>query len=480
MIYIHGGACHRKYRYNQQKINSYYSTLWSKIIVDTYWFNKLLDLLKVQTNSENEKLMVLYLDKELRKLNLPYTIDAAGNILVTKGKAKTYPCVVSHMDTVHSFVPNFKIYKDVDDDDLYFAMSGKKRVGIGGDDKCGIFACLYLLKKIPDIKIVFFSREEIGCKGSRNIDKGFFADCRYLIQLDRKGKGDFIQTYWGKKTISHEFSSEVGLIKKKYKYKNKIGTVTDVMTLWNNKVGISCINLSCGYYQPHSDCEYISVRDLWNSVKFTEEIVNTMQPKKYTSLPPAITVVSTSAVTSSWKSKYSQCCVCKAWKKDALLYEIKDGMANGLMCWPCKKDQYTKDKKNDMQVWDKNTGGSVIFACFECGIKTSEMKAGDSLKYIGLHMYCNNCASLFNVPDKKDPVVTCELCQEIIPEGYYRTTINDMLVCGVCACTLDEYTPKSCFVCNKVIPKDHKTIERFGVRICEDCACPSDTIILEN
>jgi len=46
-------------------------------------------VLAVQTNSENEKLMVLYLDKELRKLKLPYHIDAAGNVLVTKGKAKT-------------------------------------------------------------------------------------------------------------------------------------------------------------------------------------------------------------------------------------------------------------------------------------------------------------------------------------------------------------------------------------------------------
>lgn len=409
--------------------------------MDAYWFNKLLDLLKVQTNSENEKLMVLYLDKELKRLKLPYTIDAIGNILVTKGTAKTYPCVVSHMDTVHGFVSDFKIYRDVDDEDLYFAMSNKKRVGVGGDDKCGVFACLYLLKRIPDIKVVFFSREESGCRGSRNIDKRFFADCRYLIQLDRRGKGDFIQTYWGKKTISHEFSSEIGLIKKKYKYKNKIGTVTDVMNLWNNRVGISCINLSCGYYQPHSDYEYISIKDLWNSVKFTEEIVNTMQPRRYVSLPPAPTVVSISTVTSAYKSKYNQCSVCKQWKKDALLYEIKGSKTNELICWPCKKDQYSK--KSNTQTQDKNTDDSVIFACFECGIKTSEMTAGDSLKYVGEHMYCSGCASLFSVPDKED-------------------------------------SPKKCFVCDKAIPKDHKIIERFGVRVCEDCACPSDTVITDD
>ena len=209
--------------------------------MDTYWYDKLIPLLKVQTNSENEKLMVLYLDKELRKLKLPYTIDAAGNILVTKGKSGLYPCVTSHLDTLHNFVDNFELYTDMKKNDILFAMSGKQRIGIGGDDKCGIFACLYMLEILPIIKVVFFSGEESGCRGSRKINHRFFADCIYLIQLDRRGKKDFIQTSWGRKTISHEFSSEIGLVKKKHTYKNTTGTVTDVMKLWDNNVGISCI-----------------------------------------------------------------------------------------------------------------------------------------------------------------------------------------------------------------------------------------------
>ena len=196
--------------------------------MDTYWYNKLLPLLKVQTNSENEKLMVLYLDKELRKLKLPYTIDFAGNILVTKGKSKLYPCVVSNLDTVHYLVDNFELCTDIDDKDTLFAISGKRRIGVGGDDKCGILACLYMLEILPTIKVVFFSGEESGCRGSRKINHRFFTDCMYIIQLDRRGKRDFIQTYWSKKTVSNEFSSEIGLVKKKYRYKNTTGTITDV------------------------------------------------------------------------------------------------------------------------------------------------------------------------------------------------------------------------------------------------------------
>lgn len=418
--------------------------------MDAYWFQKLIDVLRIQTNGENEKLMILYLDKELRKLKLPYHIDAAGNVIVTKGKAKAYPCVVSHMDTVHSFVPDFGVYQDKDNSDTLFALNGKKRVGIGGDDKCGVFACLYLLKVIPQIKVVFFSREESGCKGSTSINKRFFADCRYLIQLDRRGKRDFIQTYWGNKTISHEFSSEIGLIKKKYKYKNKIGTVTDVMKLWDNKVGVSCINLSCGYYNPHTDSEYISINALWHSIKFTEEIISTIKPKRYISLPPPPTIVKTQTNfynQGSGSSKCAQCYKCKAWKKEALLYTHWDSKTNKMegFCYSCKKEMYPlyseKEKKHNSILTDKKHKNTVLFACSECGIKTSEMETGDSLKYVNGELYCNECASIFFV---------------------------------------DKIDPKECFVCNKVIPKDHEIIERFGVRVCEDCACPSDIVITED
>lgn len=448
--------------------------------MNTYWFNKLLDVLMVQTNSENEKRMVLYLDKELRKLKTPYEIDAAGNVLVTKGKTNLYPCVTSHMDTVHKIVDDFNIYTEVDDKDLLFAISNKKRVGIGGDDKCGVFACLYLLKIIPQIKVVFFSREERGCRGSGDIDKRFFSDCQYLIQLDRRGKKDFIQTYWGNKTVSHEFASEIGLIKKKYKYKNCIGTVTDVMKLWNNKVGISCINLSCGYYQPHTALEYVSIKDLWNSVKFTEAIVNGMQKKRYTSLPPVVKTITT--VTTNYfgdSPKYSQCYKCYQWKKTALLWGVK-GKKDKKICYSCKEkieeDGYVEDNI-------KQSEENILFACFECGKTTGQMKKGNSLKYAkDGHMYCNNCMSVLFSSNEES--LKCEVCNEVIPKTHYHTMIRGMLVCGVCAHDLRDtsgtQSTKECFVCNKVIPKDHKIIERFGVRVCEDCACPSDTIILEN
>ena len=192
------------------------------------------------------------------------------------------------MDTVHKFVNGFNIrsqpvnyvLKDgtVTRTDIELrAFDNKgKRVGIGGDDKCGVYACLHYLKYMPTIKVVFFSREEVGCRGSGSVNHDFFKDCMYIIQLDRRGNNDFITNYWNNQTASHKFMSDIGTVKKKYGFSKGTGTVTDSVKLWDNGVGISCCNISCGYYDAHSSTEYISLPELENSVNFIKEAIETL------------------------------------------------------------------------------------------------------------------------------------------------------------------------------------------------------------
>ena len=59
--------------------------------------------------------------------------------------------------------------------------------GIGGDNKCGVFACLELLKELPNLKVAFFVSEETGCHGSRAADEKFFSNVGYCIQFDAPG-----------------------------------------------------------------------------------------------------------------------------------------------------------------------------------------------------------------------------------------------------------------------------------------------------
>ena len=143
----------------------------------------LKQVLSVPTKSRQEGLMVEFLTNYLKEKNYDFYLDAMSNIYVTKKTSddvEYFPCVVSHTDTVHKldtinvvqeYLPNtqgeiklaLKAYNNMDEP-----------TGIGGDDKCGVFACLSLLEILPNLKVAFFVSEEIGCVGSLKADKAFF------------------------------------------------------------------------------------------------------------------------------------------------------------------------------------------------------------------------------------------------------------------------------------------------------------------
>ena len=49
--------------------------------------------------------------------------------------------------------------------------------------------------------------------------------------------------------------------------------MTDVLTLKENGLGVSCINVSCGYYNAHSDEEITIKKDLLKCLLFVEHIM---------------------------------------------------------------------------------------------------------------------------------------------------------------------------------------------------------------
>ena len=81
----------------------------------------------------------------------------------------------------------------------------------------------------------------------------FFDDVRFVIQPDRKGNSDLITNIGYSGLCSDEFIEAIE--PKKWNYKEESGLMTDVLTLKENGLGVSCINVSCGYYNAHSDEE---------------------------------------------------------------------------------------------------------------------------------------------------------------------------------------------------------------------------------
>ncbi len=189
--------------------------------------------------------------------------DEIGNMYVTKGEAITYPCIVSHIDTVHRIIPN-EDYMVIDNDNHFFAIDKNKMslTGIGGDDKCGIYTCLDNLIREPKIKLAFFVDEEIGCVGSSQADLSFFKDVSFILQADRKGYNDIVSNISGIEMFDADFLFKIDDTLNSYKRELNNGGMTDVMQLAEDGVQVSMANFSCGYYNPHCDSEYVVIDEL--------------------------------------------------------------------------------------------------------------------------------------------------------------------------------------------------------------------------
>lgn len=233
-------------------------------------------VLSVQSESFECTKMQEFIFDECVELGCDVEFDKAGNLYVTKGISATYPCIVSHMDTVHKILPDNE-YMVIADDNIAIAYNPVKNdvTGIGGDDKVGIYIALQMLRELDYCKAVFFVDEEVGCAGSSQAYMDFFLDCRFALQCDRKGNNDFVDSIFGTQLYGNDFHDAILPIITAYGYSETSGGLTDVYQLAENGIGIAVANMSCGYYNPHSDNEIVNLADVENCRRMVYEIMNT-------------------------------------------------------------------------------------------------------------------------------------------------------------------------------------------------------------
>ena len=235
----------------------------------------LKQLYKIHSPSGNERTMKNFIRRCVRK-HIPGAktrTDKMGNLYIIKGIAQTYPCIVAHLDQVQR--NHSKDFIPTETKELIFGYSPRNRrqEGLGADDKNGIWIALRCLEKYGTLKVAFFVEEETGCRGSSQADMDFFKDCRFVIQPDRRGYKDLITTIGWTELCSDEFLKAIGY--KQFSYQKTEGAMTDILALKENGLEISCINLSCGYYEPHTDNEFTVKADLLNCLYLIEHIIET-------------------------------------------------------------------------------------------------------------------------------------------------------------------------------------------------------------
>lgn len=235
-------------------------------------------LLVIDHPSKQEWPMLSFVINECYKIgNLEFEMDCYNNIFITKNTDNPdfYPCVIAHTDCVLAHknkevrIKSGNIYgRD--------SLTGKQ-IGLGCDDAVGVCMAIQLLRKMPNLKAVFTTEEEVGFVGAteaaENIE--FFFNVAYMIQADRHGNHDLITHTNGIYSANEQWLDKITPVAKKYQYKEEFGLGTDVGELAGD-LGISGVNISCGYNKEHTDKEWMSIAAAQNCLDFMEEIIDTV------------------------------------------------------------------------------------------------------------------------------------------------------------------------------------------------------------
>jgi tripeptide aminopeptidase len=266
--------------------------------------DKFKELLSVPSKTYQEEDMVEYLCNELDVIpGVTYYRDSMMNIYATKGElsdGEFYPMFIAHTDTVHNkidkiFVKEEKLSKPT----TYGKSFPKDKVdclkaydengnptGIGGDDKCGIFICLELLKTLDKVKIGLFVSEETGCHGSSKCDVDFLKDVGYITQYDAPGDHLITEICSGVRLFERDsefFEKTLKVIESSFGNEMLVQShpYTDISQL-KKKMDVSCVNMSCGYYNMHSPQEFVCIDDVKRAIDAGMNMVKELGLKKYT------------------------------------------------------------------------------------------------------------------------------------------------------------------------------------------------------
>ena len=203
--------------------------------------------------------------------------DGFGNLFLRKGSAAPSPCVVAHLDEVHDVEGRVVVEEG---DMLYATNAEGERVGLGADDKNGVWMALRLLEQKSSLCVALFVGEEklddmAGCRGSRACSLDRFDGATCLLQCDRKGASDVVIIGKGGIPLCSEEFLPTALLDK-YGYSAIEGGRTDVVALRERGLEKNCCNIGCGYYNAHKSDEYTLFSHLQNALTFVSELVDAL------------------------------------------------------------------------------------------------------------------------------------------------------------------------------------------------------------
>lgn len=187
-----------------------------------------------------------------------YKVENEDGFLYAKGDVPVL--LVAHMDTVHRSLPS--VIRKID---------GKisSLQGIGGDDRCGIFIIMNIVKNMH-CSVVLCEDEEIGGVGARKFAKSPFISelgVNYIIEFDRAHANDAVFYSCDNKDFTDFVTDITG-------FKVAQGSFSDISAI-APAAKIAAVNLSCGYYNAHTTDEYVVYDEMMDTIAAAKELIQT-------------------------------------------------------------------------------------------------------------------------------------------------------------------------------------------------------------
>ena len=210
-----------------------------------------IDICKLTQKELKAVLVDELVNRGYKPINQDGFIYAEGDIPVL---------LVAHMDTVHK--ETCKIICESSDGVI---MSPQ---GIGGDDRCGIFMILETIKELR-CSVLFAEDEESGCIGANKFCKSGIepsVEFKYIIEYDRKGANDAV-FYDCDNPEFEDFITD-----KEIGFKLAYGSCSDISYVAPH-LKTAAVNLSCGYYNQHTQHEYVVVPEMMLNIERGKQLI---------------------------------------------------------------------------------------------------------------------------------------------------------------------------------------------------------------
>lgn len=190
-----------------------------------------------------------------------------NGFVFAQGRKSSPVLLIAHLDTVHKEPVKHICYSK----DENIMMSPQ---GIGGDDRCGVWMVLQIIKKYK-CSVLFCEDEELGCVGAEKFIKSKIVpqNINYIMEFDRRGSNDAVFYDCDNEEFT-AFITDGGFIE-------DYGSFSDISVI-APYLGIAAVNLSCGYYNAHTQHEFIVLSEMKANInKAMKLIAQTDRDKKF-------------------------------------------------------------------------------------------------------------------------------------------------------------------------------------------------------